>query len=1254
VSTRQGSAAGPARNGTVRRAAPALVGVAALVAVGLIALRVGSAGLRTAENDRLAAVEHVVLDLGPKLRATQASEELDPVVELAGFAPDDPVANQLALGRFRSGATGPDLGLAALVDLDGHTLASSVPDQTVDVAALGSTWPDAVRGIRGTTPAFRQRDSLSTAALIPVGAGRPWAVLVVVKDVRTATEQEFFVRYGTLDGSPGGFSMVDRNGVAVSSWRPPAVGQTVMTPARAAELPVGETATWTEARPQGELLMVGSAQSNGYALLFEQATDHLYADLRAAQHQRDVTLLAVLAVALGALVLFQLARERAARRAEGRRRALLANSQDLVVVTDRQGLLTFVSPAIGSLLGHAPEAWRHRPLLDLCHPDDAGRLRRLLHDGGEGTLLNVRLRDVRGDWEWFDVEASDHSGHGDVGGILLTCHEVGQRKALQEELSRQATHDDLTGLPNRAALTTRLEALVDDGRPRRPFAVLYIDLDLFKPVNDTYGHEAGDRVLGVIAERFRGAAGPSGFVSRLGGDEFVVLLDGADDAQARAGARQLREAARAPIPVAATIVHVDASIGIALAEPAAEVEHPDLLVRRADQAMYRAKEGGRGRWEVVGPEATTSATPGRSVPWPDAARPTAATAGSPRRGPSTPVARRSWPDAPAGSAPTRRTRRAAVGPVLVAAAVVAAIAAFGQTQTAAAQRAAEQQRVALRLDMTVVGADYYSKKFDPDLIVTIMSSLPWALDGAATDTFIIDQIARTFAVGKDSDVTVVLAALDGRVLTSIPAGRGLPVSTAGAPWRDAAGGVPSMEPLVETAGGPHIHLVEPVLRDGKPAAVLVIDVASRDDIIQHLLEQLGSLGLPNGGWSLVDARGVAFASWKPELIGRQLTDPEVLAAVRIGDGSATTHGGDVVLATPMASMWRSSPTSHAWLVYVEPTDEFFHDLRVGQTERDLSLLGVLLAAVAGLGYVNHRRERAIRRSEHRLHTLLQHAHDIVVVLGPDRSARFVSSAITGLLGHAPEGAIGHNVLDLVHPADVARLDEAIDSALPHTASSVNDVRLAERDGSYRWFDIDAIDLRDHPEVGGILLTCHESSERKAFQDQLSFRAAHDALTGLPNRAAFAAHLERLAVGVTEEHFAVLFIDLDHFKPVNDTFGHDAGDAVLRTVADRLEAEIRGDDGDRPADMVCRLGGDEFAVLLVDVTEHLARATAERILASVREPIVVDGTAIGLSATVGVAVSHPGRDHPDAVLRSADAAMYQAKLSGRDSYEFCVS
>lgn len=172
------------------------------------------------------------------------------------------------------------------------------------------------------------------------------------------------------------------------------------------------------------------------------------------------------------------------------------------------------------------------------------------------------------------------------------------------------------------------------------------------------------------------------------------------------------------------------------------------------------------------------------------------------------------------------------------------------------------------------------------------------------------------------------------------------------------------------------------------------------------------------------------------------------------------------------------------------------------------------------------------------------------------------------------------------------------------------------------------------------LHLHDITERKREEERLRRLAFHDLVTGLPNRALFEERLgaaaDRVAEG--EGELAVLFIDLDNFKAVNDAFGHHGGDRLLRTVAERLRSSVR------PGDTVARYGGDEFAVLIEDVTvAPEVNVVARRIEAHLRRPLVLGSGPVALSASVGIAVRRPGEREREAIMREADAAMYRAKV-----------
>jgi diguanylate cyclase (GGDEF)-like protein/PAS domain S-box-containing protein len=1236
----------PALRAALLRSAPALLGIAAVLALGVAALRIGEAGLRTAEADRLQGRADILTGMRPNVtHDTQTvSQAMEAVAHRLGRGATE--ANAALLSQLHENPVANATSFAVLLDPGGVVLAASPADATVDVGRLGPRWAAAQRGGAGMADIVWYNGAPVTAAVMGVGPPEPWGILVTGQPAATVAGQNYFSQLGSMNSEPGGFFLTDTAGMAVHHWNAEELGRPVLRPAEQRALG-DEPEVSTVERRGVEITRISLRVEDGLAMGFEQETALLHGDLRDAQRQRDLTLVTVLAAAVAALVAFQWARERNARRSEDRVRALLANSQDLVLVVHGDRLM-FVSPAVERLLGHAVDGVDLTSLDALCHPDDSGRLAALVA-AGDAALLNLRLRAADGGYRWFDAEASDLRHHAEVRGVLLTCHEIGARKGLQDELTFQASHDRLTGLPNRAQFTERLEALVVGARPVRPFALLYVDLDHFKPVNDSFGHDAGDHVLLAVAERLQAAAGGDSFVCRLGGDEFAVLVDRADRGRAVAVADALLQAARTPIVVAATLVRLDASIGIALAAPDRALPNVEQLVRRADEAMYEAKQSGRGRYAFAADPVDGGAPAGPGA---------GAAPAAPRPVPAAPVPPTAPPVSPsavggggrAGEEPgdgpaerPRRPRREALGPVAVAVGVVLALASFGYVQTVAGRRGAEEERFVDRSRVLVAAAGLYSAQYNPAGLHRMAQDMPWSFDGGPVDRAVVQGWATNSAAGRDA--TALLATPDGQVLASWPPGTGLSLPVANGHWAQALAGTPAYVPWVDDPDQPRSYFVLPV-GGSRPRAVLVLAVSVRHGPGQEAMERGGSTRSSSEGWSLLDADGVVYSSWDPALIGRRLTDPRHLQGLAAGGSRVVPDDERVRMLTPMTAT--SEPT---YLVFDASADEFFSDLRVGQAQRDLSLLALVLVAVAGLALVNHRREQAVRRSEARLDALLHNAHDVVVVLDDDGRARYVSSAVHRLLGVDPLEVEGRPLVDLVHPDDRAAVAALLVTAAGPGVTSLTDVRLGDARGEYRWFDLDAVDLRHHREVAGVLLTAHEVSERKDLQEQLADRAERDPLTGLANRAVFVERLEELVVAPRAAPFAVLFVDLDRFKPVNDSLGHDVGDQVLRTIADRFQAAVRGAPAAADGDLVCRLGGDEFAVVLREATSATAAATASRLLEVAREPIPVGGHVVVIGATIGISISDPAEEDPGLAVRKADQAMYHAKEAGRGGYLF---
>ena len=299
--------------------------------------------------------------------------------------------------------------------------------------------------------------------------------------------------------------------------------------------------------------------------------------------------------------------EEARSRSERRFRALIENSSDLVSVLDATGRILYASPSTARILGLPPEQFVGKDLGDLAHAEDRSHVRSLVtqlgKEGGRSVTGEVRLRDGSGQWRWLGVTAGNLLGEPAVEGFVFNFRDTTAQKRAEAQLQHDALHDALTGLPNRVLLVERLERAVarSHRRPGRRFAVLFLDLDGFKIVNDSLGHETGDRLLVELAPRIEGCLRASDTCARLGGDEFVVLLDEIGDVgRAVDVAERIQHQVGLPFSIGGREVTLSASIGIVVGD--AGHRRADDILRDADIAMYRAKARGRARYEVFNAE----------------------------------------------------------------------------------------------------------------------------------------------------------------------------------------------------------------------------------------------------------------------------------------------------------------------------------------------------------------------------------------------------------------------------------------------------------------------------------------------------------------------------------------------------------------------------------------------------------------------------------------------------------------------------
>ena len=316
-------------------------------------------------------------------------------------------------------------------------------------------------------------------------------------------------------------------------------------------------------------------------------------------------------------------------------------------------------------------------------------------------------------------------------------------------------------------------------------------------------------------------------------------------------------------------------------------------------------------------------------------------------------------------------------------------------------------------------------------------------------------------------------------------------------------------------------------------------------------------------------------------------------------------------------------------------------------------LAALLAVFARErhGRIENARElhRMAEQSEARLQSIVKNSSDLIAILERDGVIRTLTGATETIFGADPVSAVGQRLQQWAHTDDVALLNALLARVADtgRQTSHEEEWRIRRADGTYGYVETVATNLLDDEHLAGIVLTARDVDERRAFEEQLRHRAFHDPLTQLANRALFYDRVEHALTrdADDDQHAAVLFLDLDDFKVVNDELGHAVGDELLVGVAGRLRSRLRS------ADTVARLGGDEFGVLL----EHVAGPNevvqaAERILAAFEEPFAVHGEPRTIGLSIGMAVSTNGERSVDELLRQADLAMYAAKRGGRHRWD----
>ncbi len=325
-------------------------------------------------------------------------------------------------------------------------------------------------------------------------------------------------------------------------------------------------------------------------------------------------------------------------------------------------------------------------------------------------------------------------------------------------------------------------------------------------------------------------------------------------------------------------------------------------------------------------------------------------------------------------------------------------------------------------------------------------------------------------------------------------------------------------------------------------------------------------------------------------------------------------------------------------------------LSVGKSEA-LGLMGafVLLFVIRMAGATIEQKEDAeasMRVSEERFRSLVQNSTDTTFVMGAEGRILYASPATISLFGRDPDDVLGMRATDLVHPEDRGRVEVQL-AALVTTVMVTEPIqfRVEHADGTYRYAEAVVSNLRDNPSVAGYVGNLRDITERKEAESQLLHVALHDPLTGLPNRTLILDRADQMLVRSRREYrpVAALFVDLDNFKDINDSLGHDAGDKVLQAVAHRFVGILR------ESDTVGRLGGDEFVVLAEGASLGAGpEMVAERLHDALREPFRIEGYAsVSLTVTASIGIAGGQRNSASELLRDADIALYRAKALGKN-------
>ena len=510
---------------------------------------------------------------------------------------------------------------------------------------------------------------------------------------------------------------------------------------------------------------------------------------------------------------------------------------------------------------------------------------------------------------------------------------------------------------------------------------------------------------------------------------------------------------------------------------------------------------------------------------------------------------------------------------------------------------------------------------------------PWRLVAIAAAALIapVVMVVRASSLGSSDEVVAGFAAI---ALFTLVVLRMVGLA------RDQAAAA-ERERTMRRAAGALVAASSPaqIVRAAQDAATMLAGGAARPTVLQ-IEERDGAKWLvgPDVAGGEEDIR-VALASLPAGVVDRL----EQRLAVSVEDADAATLCSSPTATPIFAAPILSQGLLAGAVVLLDSSDT------PNPTRNSLEML----AGQVGLALESSAlTESALRtQSEAHLSALVQHSTDVILVITSDTTVKYASPSTRQILGYETSDFVGQRLLGYVAVEDQALFAPVL--TLASETTQALEFRIRHRDGRLLYAECLITNLLNKAAVGGIVVNLRDITERKQFEEQLTYQAFHDPVTDLANRALFRDRVEHALSRRPDDSgtVAVLFLDLDDFRAVNDTFGHAGGDQLLQAVSSRLRSALR------VGDTVARLGGDEFAILLEDVAnETVVSGIVEGLREAIGAPVALEGREVSVQCSIGIAVAGstveaPTASRVDELLRNADVAMYQAKAADGDTYRY---